>query len=237
MDAMMGKANESSQNENLIQMKWQWKNHEHASWFFPEYMNGFDEHWYLIIWSCWNAGSWNVMIHACKDCWIVAKFNDSVDASDIHHKRARYFISLSHDWRPSAFLSIPKGGLVYHLVVLAHHRVHNNAGSCIRMESWNDCCDVELKKTCLCNRDLRTWLFSQPIKGELDSFCLWHYIISMNTYTENINFFRLGVKADVLCVLCTLWARLSVYHHSMVFLTEVTLAEEISSFYVHSTGK
>lgn len=83
---------------------------------------------------------------------------------------AVFYRCLSHDWRPSAFLSLPKGGLVYHLVVLAHHRVHNNAGSCIRMESWNDCCDVELKKTCLCNRDLRTWLFSQPIKGELVFF-------------------------------------------------------------------
>ena len=94
-------------NWMLIQRKWQWKNHQHGSWFFPKYMNGFDEHWYLIILSCWNTGSWYVVIHACKDRWIVAKFNDSVDASEIHHKRPRGILSMFIAWLTAFGISFP----------------------------------------------------------------------------------------------------------------------------------
>lgn len=225
-------------NWMLIQRKWQWKNHQHGSWFFPKYMNGFDEHWYLIILSCWNTGSWYVVIHACKDRWIVAKFNDSVDASEIHHKRPRGILSMFIAWLtafgisfpPERWVSLPpgspgtppspqqRGGLYQDGIVKRLLR-----------------CGAE--KDMPMQQGLKDLAVQSANQGRTCFFCLWHYIISMNIYTENINFFRLGVKPDVLCVLCTLWARLSVYHHSMVFLTEVTLAEEISSFYVHSTGK
>ena len=152
--------------------------------------------------------------------------------------RERGILSVYRWFIASAFLSLPKGGLVYHLVVLAHHRVHQQTGVLYQDGIVKRLLRCGAEKDMPMQQGLKDLAVQSANQGRTCFFLslALHNIYEYLSGKHQLNIY-LGVKPDVLCVLCTLWARLSVYHHSMVFLTEVTLAEEISSFYGHSTGK